>query len=157
MELAENVADAVVPGLDHEHVIVLDFESQIYSLDLGSLKAVYLECFVVLVCFVVAFEGLRNAIMKLNLNILILEIVSQQSGGVVTVSKYFFTLIIILLSLLSYYNSNCLVVSARQFFESVAFLITSSIRQILIPKFFPWLIGGQPNVEVLKLLLVSHF
>ena len=63
VELAESVADAVDPGLDLEHVIVLDFESQIYSLDLGSLGAVYLECFVVLVCFAAAFEELRNAIM----------------------------------------------------------------------------------------------
>ena len=58
MELAESVEDAVAPGLD--------LESQIYSLDLGTLKDVYLECFVVLVCFAAAFEELRNAIMKLN-------------------------------------------------------------------------------------------
>ena len=58
MELAESVEDAVAPGLD--------LESQIYSLDLGTLKDVYLECFVVLVCFAAAFEELRNAIMLLN-------------------------------------------------------------------------------------------
>ena len=37
VELAESVEDAVAPGLDLEHAIVLDLESQIYSLDLGTL------------------------------------------------------------------------------------------------------------------------